>query len=69
MLLDSVFDGREVEVELTNVPIVCPMIPDRMKKDLNALNWEDFIRRHCDRGILGFSEQESFQLCYIIAYI
>ena len=64
MLLESVFDGREVEVELTNVPIVCPVIPYRIKEDLHGLNWENFIRRHCDIGILGFSEQESFQMLY-----
>ena len=60
-------DGRQVKIELTTLPSPYGFpIPDRIKtRMLEALNWEDFIRRHCKRRNLGFSEEESFQLCYI----
>ena len=55
-------EGRQVEVELMSIPeLGGPNIPGSLKRKLlDQLNWQDFIRLHCRRRNLGFSEQDCF---------
>ena len=60
-------EGRQVEVELWSAPELREgelsevAIPDSLKtKLLDRLNWQDFVRLHCRRRNLSFSEQDCF---------
>ena len=60
-------EGRQVEVELWSAPELREgelsevIIPDSLKtKLLDRLNWQDFVRLHCRRRNLSFSEQDCF---------
>ena len=61
-------EGRQVQVELVSLSELgiqaIPnglVIPNGLKRKLlDQLNWQEFVRLHCRRRNLGFSEQESF---------